>query len=171
MNCLLMSETVAGTVTAYATVLLVLTGLGALCFAWKQISDARKLAQVQHLKDLWRDFHSEPMAGFRHKTARSKLANAGMDETDFFKVLNFFEVLGLLEKRDYLATEDIWEIFSPWIFCYYQELAAIRPELSSSDDPNSYTNLAALCKKLESWELKHNKKWTPKTEDRLTQFW
>jgi hypothetical protein len=93
------------------------------------------------------------------------------EHNDLFKVLNFLELLALLEKRGYLSAEDLWEPFGDWILSYLQASSVEISDLRASYDPNSYLNLTTLGRRLEDVENKRNERYQPKSEESLKKFW
>jgi hypothetical protein len=168
LNEVLLFKGSPGSASPHATLAMVILVVCALYFVLSH--SAKRLAQIQHLKDLWGEFTSRPIATFRHQTAVSRLARLPLEETDFFKVLSFFEGLAILEKRGYLSATGIREIFSPWIFPYYKELLMCSQDLRNFD-LKRYPNLQVLHRLLETMELKKNKNWTATLPQEIPPFW
>lgn len=94
-------------VTAISAALLTFTALFALIFSWQQIHDFRKAEQVHQLVEQMRYFTSTEFKQIRKTLADKRLdehgkllplkADAAPEE--MYLILNFFEEIGLLEKK------------------------------------------------------------------------
>lgn len=165
-----LSESGAASLTAWTTVGLLLTALFAVGFAWKQIDEGKRLARVQHLLALWLQFHQSPLENARVKVATAMLSGKS-DCHELYNVLNFFELIGLLVQRGYLSAEDVWEMFGVWIFAYFQASSASREEQSRKADPNSYTKLDALHRKIKIIEMRNHGTSFQLGSESLREFW
>jgi hypothetical protein len=130
--------------TAAGTTVMAVTGIAALFYAARQLNESRDLAKVQHLLDFVKQFNSEPMVGLRKSVAEQRLQGNtepdGMDD-----ILNFFETIGLLVRRDYLDTEDVWDSFSYWMFNVYVDFRQYI-EREQQDDYTYYSDFCDLVK-------------------------
>ena len=71
-----------------------------------QLKDKREADQVQHLLTLVSEFDQEPMATYRRALAEKRLKGE-RDPIELYRVLDFFETIGLLVNRGYLNEEDV----------------------------------------------------------------
>jgi hypothetical protein len=166
-------------VTALATVFLVLTGIFALSFAGKQIKEARDEARIQHLDNLVRQFDQSPLVDSRKRLALKRIdqkrgAVLPLDPEDppseMYAVLNFFDYVGLLEKRGYLNTDDVWDALGYWMFPFYADARPVI-DLEKKDDPDFYANFSRLMDGLEAIELqRHGRQYHP-SQTELFEFY
>jgi hypothetical protein len=96
--------------TAVFSGILAMTAVGALWYARDQIKEtrdesevqikeSRQQAQIQHLITLVNQFDQEPMATYRRGLAQKRLSNKDSDPDESYRVLDFFETVGLLVNR------------------------------------------------------------------------
>ena len=62
--------------------------------------------QIQHLLTLVNEFDQEPMATYRRGFAQKRLSHKDDDPIELYRILDFFETVGLLVNRGYLNEED-----------------------------------------------------------------
>jgi hypothetical protein len=113
----------AALATAIATLLLVLTGAGALIFAWVQINSERAYRRVDNLERELEKFDSGRYASARKALAKNRLADRERYQPmssdtapgAAYEILNFFEHLALLAKSGHLEVRAIWHTFGWWI--------------------------------------------------------
>jgi hypothetical protein len=80
-----------------------------------QIEISRDAVKIQHLLSLVTQFESEPLVSSRRSLAQKRLAGElEPDETQ--DILDFFETIGFLVRRNYLNAHDVWDMFSYWLF-------------------------------------------------------
>ncbi len=84
--------------TAFATSLVALTGIGGLYLAWSQLRQAHEQTKVQHLVEFDREFRSEALITCRSELARQMLAGKRDESTELYRILDFFETIGLLSR-------------------------------------------------------------------------
>src|SRR5258708_21495251 len=154
--------------TAIFSGILAVTALGALWYARDQIKEtreesevqikeARQQAQIQHLLTLVNEFDQEPMATYRRGLAEKRLNHRDDDPIELYRVLDFFETVGLLVDRGYLNEEDVWSEFGVWIL----NLAAdseMRPniEYEQKADPNAYAVYLSLVERVKRVDAAHH---------------
>lgn len=122
------------------------TSLLALCFAAWQIRRARKRAQIQHLLQLDHEFSTSPLIEYRFALAKKRLENKNDDPFELYRLLDFFETIGLLVRRGYLDPQDVWNTFGYWILNLYKDAEDLIRELRE-DDPATYKDLLCLVEK------------------------
>jgi hypothetical protein len=88
--------------TAVFTGVLALTGVWALIYARQQLKQARESEKIQHLLRFVEQFDNGPLAKSRKSLAVDRLKGDD-DAPELDNILNFFETIGLLVKRGYLA--------------------------------------------------------------------
>lgn len=105
----------AESVTAGGTLVIAATGIFALWYAHRQLAQSREAAKVQHLLKFVEQFDTEPLLGLRKSVAEQRVRGIG-EPPEMYKILDFFETIGLLVRRDYLDVDDVWDCFSYWMF-------------------------------------------------------
>jgi len=83
----------------------------AFVLASKQLRQDREEAQVERLLNLVRQFDEEPMVSYRKSYAQKRLQGV-TDPSEEYRILEFFETLGLLVDHQSLDEGDVWEDFS-----------------------------------------------------------
>ncbi len=152
--------------TAIFTGILAVTAVGALRYARDQIKEAREMVkaqlkdkreadQVQHLLTLVSEFDQEPMATYRRVLAEKRLKGEG-DPLELYRVLDFFETVGLLVNRGYLNEEDVWRQFGYWVF-HLNADSEIRAnvDFEQKRDPNEYAVYLSLVARLQRIDAAH----------------
>jgi len=170
----------ASAVTAFSTFLLFAAGAGALIFANRQIQESREQSKIQHLVEVVQQFDQSPMVDFRKSLADKRLDakhkillpldpdNVPYAMSD---VLDFFEHMGLLEKRGYLDKNDVWDEFSDFMFPLY---ADARPYIDSEQkkDRAEYANFTQLMKEMEQIEAeKEGGTVKPQSQEDIRDFY
>jgi hypothetical protein len=170
----------ASAVTAFSTFLLFAAGAGALIFANRQIQESREQSKIQHLVEVVQQFDQSPMVDFRKSLADKRLDakhkillpldpdNVPYEMSD---VLDFFEHMGLLEKRGYLDKNDVWDEFSDFMFPLY---ADARPYIDSEQkkDREEYANFTQLMKEMEQIEAeKEGGTVKPQSQEDIRDFY
>jgi uncharacterized protein YktA (UPF0223 family) len=170
----------ASAVTAFSTFLLFAAGAGALIFANRQIQESREQSKIQHLVEVVQQFDQSPMVDFRKSLADKRLDakhkillpldpdNVPYEMSD---VLDFFEHIGLLEKRGYLDKNDVWDEFSDFMFPLY---ADARPYIDSEQkkDRAEYANFTQLMKEMEQIEAeKEGGTVKPQSQEDIRDFY
>jgi hypothetical protein len=146
--------------TAIFSGILAVTAVGALWYARDQIKEtreesevqikeSRQQAQIQHLITLVNEFDQEPMATYRRGLAQKRLSNKDSDPDEFYRVLDFFETVGLLVNRGYLNENDVWEEFGYWTLSINAD-SKLRSDLEDErkDDPTAYANYQNLVERM-----------------------
>jgi len=122
------------------------TSVLALCFAAWQIRRARKQTQIQHLLQLDHEFSTNPLIEYRFALAKKRLENRNDDPFELYRLLDFFETIGLLVRRGFLDPHDVWNTFGYWILNLYKDAEDLIRELRE-DDPATYKDLLCLLEK------------------------
>ncbi len=122
------------------------TSVLALCFAAWQIRRARKQTQIQHLLQLDHEFSTNPLIEYRFALAKKRLENRNDDPFELYRLLDFFETIGLLVRRGFLDPHDVWNTFGYWILNLYKDAEDLIRELRE-DDPATYKDLLCLVEK------------------------
>jgi len=151
-------------ITAVSTVLMAITGIVAVVFAVVQIKEFREEARVQHLEDRIREYDSPRFLAIRKSLADQRIDQAQKrlrkldpdnepDELD--EELDFCNDLGLLVSKGALDRNDVWSVFSTWLFDLY---ADARPVIDSArkDGPAYFGECTDLVKSMEPIEEEEN---------------
>lgn len=153
---------------AIFTAIIAITGMLAVMFAYRQLWWDHEESQVQHLSDFAHQFRTEPMIKYRKAYAEKRLRGV-TDPDEEYRLLNFFESVGLLVNHGYLNDRDVWEEFSYWIFPLYADTrSAVVQE--QENDPTEYTNFIALERRLEPIQQAQHGTILPSKKD-LQDFW
>jgi hypothetical protein len=155
--------------TAIFTGIIAVTGVCALFYAHRTLSEAHGESQIQHLLSLTQEYDHEPMAGYRRGYGTRRLEKV-KDPSEQYRMLDFFETVALLVNRGYLRDTDVWEIFSNEIFPLYAD-ARDTIEQDQKDDPAEYSNLASLVQRLEVIEKHHGGNLYKPSKEDITDFW
>ncbi len=185
--------------TALATFGLVLTSFGAILYASKQLHNERNYRQMANLERQLSFFLSEGFLLARRKLAEDRLVRddqpdkedptehrspAGERMTDrrlkpldpedpplsVFEVLDFYEHVALLVKKDHLDVYDVWHTFYEWLQPVYFDMKSIL-ENENGQWTDHYSDLRKLMGRLESIQRTrmirrgrkaHKKLWTEK---------
>jgi len=155
--------------TAVATGIMALTGIIALIYASRQLSQSRETAKVQHLLRFVEQFESEPLATARKSLAQKKVER---DEhpPELDVVLNFFETIGLLVRRGYLDADDVWDCFSYWMFNVYADSRGVI-EQEQKADASFYRDFSTLIEKLRVIEQDRGCDLYPPSKVDIEEFW
>jgi hypothetical protein len=152
-----------------ASRIIALTSIVALVFAAWQIRRARKLAQIQHLLQIDREFTGEALVSYRTELARKRLKGEA-EPMELYRVLDFFETIGLLVRRGYLDAYDVWSMYSHWMFNVYADFKSLISEYRL-EDSSYYAEFASLLKELERIEHQESGKLNPPTKEEIDEFW
>jgi hypothetical protein len=148
--------------------ILAMTAVGALWYARDQIregrtesevqiQETRQQAQIQHLLELANEFDQEPMATYRRGLADKRLHHPNDDDPkELYRVLDFFETVGLLVNRGYLNEEDVWNEFGYWVLNLNAdpEMRA-NVDYENNRDPNEYAVYMQLVGRLQRIDAAH----------------
>jgi hypothetical protein len=169
--------------TAIFSGILAVTAVGALWYARAQIREARALsevqvkesqhqAQIQHLITLENEFNQEPMATYRRGLAEKRLAHKDPDPMEMYKVVNFFDTVGLLVDRGYLNDEDAWSVFGFWILNLNAD-PEIRANIEDERkrNPDEYTAFLSLASRLEHIDVAHHGPGSHISSDDLVSYY
>jgi hypothetical protein len=173
-------------VQGVATSLLVLTSLGAIGYAGLQLKHERDYRSVANLEKQLGFFLSENFVGARRRLAQarlhledgeSKLHPWELDSppVSVFEVLDFYEHLALLVKKDHLDIYDVWHTFYEWAQPVYVDM---QPLIESADSmyADHYNDLRRMMRRMDEIQLKrmhrqnanHWALWTP---DRIIEHY
>lgn len=169
--------------TAIFSGILAVTAVGALWYARDQIREtrqdsevqikaSRQQAQIQHLLTLVNEFNQEPMLTYRRGLAQKRLSNKDSDPTESYRVLDFFETVGLLVNRGYLNEEDVWEEFGLWILSINAD-SKIRSnvERERKDDPTVYANYQSLVERMQRIDAARHGTSSHKSQEEVMDFY
>jgi hypothetical protein len=145
------------------------TSVVALLFAAWQIHRARKQAQIQHLLQIDHEFTGQPFIAYRSALAKKRLAGE-TEPLELYRVLDFFETIGLLVRRKYLDPYDVWNMYSHWIFNVYAEFKGMIADYRS-EDPTYYAEFERLLQKLRKIETRESGTLLPPTGEEIADFW
>ena len=121
---------------AIGTFFLVVTGIGAVLFARKQINAERAYRRVENLERELEKFDTGQCAVARESLAKGRLAQSGkLEQLDSgtapsgaFGILNFFEHIGHLTREGHLDARDVWHTFGWWILIMDHDLRPLVNE-------------------------------------------
>jgi hypothetical protein len=169
--------------TAVFSGMLAVTALGALWYARVQIREARELAeiqtkesrhqaQIQHLVTLENEFNQEPMATYRRGLAEKRLRHKNVEPLEMYKVLIFFDTVGLLVERGYLNDEDVWSVFG-YLILNLNADSDIRATIQFEREhhPYEYTSYLALVDCLERIDVEHHGPASQISDEELMDFY
>ncbi len=173
-------------VQAVATVILVLTSVGAIAYAGLQLRHEREYRAVENLEKQLSFFLSENFVAARRRLAQSRLdLSSGpallqpweLDSppVTVFEVLDFYEHLALLVKKGHLELYDVWHTFYEWAQPVYVDM---QPLIESPDSmyADHYDDLQRMMRRMDEIQLKrmhlknanHWALWTP---DRIIEHY
>ena len=169
--------------TAIFSGILAVTAVAALWYARDQIKEtreeseveikeARQQAQIQHLLTLVNEFDQEPMATYRRGFAQKRLSHKDDDPIELYRILDFFETVGLLVNRGYLNEEDVWNEFGAWILNINAD-SDMRPniEYEKQSDPNSYAAYLSLVERVKRIDAAHHGTASQVSKPQLMDFY
>jgi len=161
--------------TALATFGLVLSSFGAILYASKQLRDERKYRQMANLERQLSFFLSEPFLLARRKLAEDRLMEKSLKPLDpgapplsVFELLDFYEHIALLVKKDHLDVYDVWHTFYEWLQPVYFDLREILED-QNGQWTDHYSDLRLLMARLDTIQRtkmsrrgrkEHKKLWT-----------
>lgn len=173
-------------VQAISSSILVLTSAGAISYAGLQLRHERAYRSVSNLEKQLSFFLSENFVAARRRLAQARLDLSGPDpqllpwELDappvsVFEVLDFYEHLSLLVKKNHLDVYDVWHTFYEWAQPVYVDLQALI-ESQDSMYADHYSDLRKLMRQMDEIQLKrmHEKKanhWVLWTPDRILEHY
>jgi len=162
-------KTVADIVTAGATLAIAVTGVGALIYAARQLKQSREDEKVRHLVEFSKEFDSEPMVTWRKKVAELRLQGKTFPD-EALRLLDFFETIGLLVRRGYLDEDDVWSMFSYWMFNIF---ADFREEIEQirRDDDVYYGDFCDLIERLRAIEKGSGGTDDRPSKEEIKEFW
>jgi hypothetical protein len=164
--------------TAAGTLLLVLTGLGAMLFAWVQIRSERAYRRVENIEREIEKFDGGRCAKAREILATSRLAEPdvakplGRDNAPAgaYEILNFFEHLGHLAKAGHLEIRAVWHTFGWWILMMNFDLRSLVAE-ERQKSKTVFCDFEWLVKKVSRIELREEGCDLEVTRERLIDFY
>jgi hypothetical protein len=134
----------AATATGFAALI---GASAALANGFRQDKRAQFTHMITILSQLDVRFDSKEFRG-RRRLAAAWLAN-GSQSADLVgqdaarDVLNFFETLAFLHRREAIDAEAVWHYFASWLLPYYQAFESfVRKEQAT--DPNAYREFQTL---------------------------
>jgi hypothetical protein len=149
-------------VVALSSVALVLTGLGAIAFAWKQLATQRDVARVDSLEKQVFYFESEHFLKFRKALAKSRIQGGRLSAIDVddppseaYVLLNFFEHIGLLVRRKHLDVYDVWHSFAYWATPLYYDARRLI-EYEQLEDLSYYDDFVWLISEMQRIQAERN---------------
>jgi hypothetical protein len=116
-------DNLATVIGGFATALGVLVTLYAI---WRESRESRFALNTELLLKLYEQFDGNPMRAERKNAASALLEIEKSGKTELLKVnsleriLNFFELLGLLHKRGAIDESSVRVMFSYWYRLYWQ---------------------------------------------------
>lgn len=142
--------------TALATFGLVLSSFGAILYASKQLRNERKYRQMANLERQLSFFLSEGFLLARRKLAEDRLMEKRLKPLDpadpplsVFEVLDYYEHIALLVKKDHLDLYDVWHTFYEWLQPVYFDLRVLL-EADDGQWTDHYSDLRSLMARLDA---------------------
>ncbi|HEX7048296.1 MAG TPA: hypothetical protein VF275_12065 [Gammaproteobacteria bacterium] len=131
--------------------------IAVICFQvaeWRRQRFAKGIDTVAQLDSRWdsvefRDIRREAAAYLIDGNSTTEAAGEEAVRT----VLNFYETLGFLNRKNVIDSEAIWHFFGSWIFPYYHASKPVRDK-SRQLDPNCYSELESLVTAVREVEKK-----------------
>ena len=163
------AKVIVDALSMVATSMIAVTGVWALIYAHKQLSQSRESEKVKHLVDFNKEFDCDPMAQWRKNVAEQRLKGVAFPD-EALRLLDFFETIGLLVRRGYLDAEDVWSTFSYWIFNIYSDF---RDEIEQiqRDDENYYNDFCSLLERLRKIEHDAGSSDDRPSKEEIQEFW
>jgi len=158
-----------GGIPAVFTVVLAVTAVCALVYAIKQLRQARDSERVQHLLRFVEQFDTPPFADIRRSLAAKRLQGDD-DPPELENILDFFETIGLLVRRDFLDAHDVWCSFSYWIFSVFSDFRDFV-EQEQKDDPTYYRDFTSLVERLREIEKSEHGTSDRPSKEEIEEFW
>jgi hypothetical protein len=144
----------------YATFGLVLTGIGAIIFAWVQLGRERSQRRVENLERQLEMFESDRFRKVRAKLGRDRLKGDSLKDFDpsdppvgCYELLDFFEHVALLARQKNLSSFGTWHSFGPWIgpvWSDFREVIAIE----QVNNKTTYCDFSWLVEEIKKIERK-----------------
>jgi hypothetical protein len=158
-----------------ATVVLVVTSAGAIAYAALQLRHEREYRAIENLEKQLSFFLSEKFVAVRRRLAEARLDETGLKPwtleeppVSAFEVLDFYEHLSLLVKKDHLDLYDVWHTFYEWAQPVYVDM---QPLIESEDSSYSehYRDLERMMRRMDEIQMakmktqkgEHWSLWTP----------
>lgn len=152
---------------------LVVIGAAALWYARGQIMESHDQARIQHLNELVQQFDESP----RMIEARRNLARSRIDEQheslrpmrpddppdDIYTLLNFFEHMGLLERRGYLDKQDVWDEFGFYLFAFNADAQPVIAEDQKTEGAAVWENFTHMMSALQEVDTQRNREYESHT--------
>jgi len=155
-------------ITAYSTLALAITGALALGFAYDQIRESHHQAQIQHLVEAVHEFQYEDrFLSYRRTLAKARIdpktddslipLNPDNPPREMYELLDYFDYLGLLEKRGYLDKQDVWDQFGNYLFDFYADARpVIYEEQQQPGGKVTWDNLTQMMADLERIDARND---------------
>jgi hypothetical protein len=160
---------IADCTTAVGTAVIAVTGVCALVYAGRQLTQAREAEKVKNLIEFIQEFEREPMAHYRRTVAEKRIKGT-VYPPEAQKILDFFETIGLLVRRGYLDADDVWSSFGYWMFNIY---ADFREDIEQEQrfDKSYYQDSCDLLKRLQKIEEESGSSDDRPSREEILDFW
>jgi hypothetical protein len=147
--------------TAVATFGLVLSSFGAILYASKQLHHERTYRQMANLERQLTFFLSERFLLARSRLAEDRLAENRLEgmalrpldprnpPMSVFEVLDFYEHVALLIKKNHLDIYDVWHTFYEWLQPVYFDLLPILDD----KEGRWYYHYSDLCRLMAQLDI------------------
>ncbi len=109
------------------------------------------------------------MLTYRRGLAEKRLKN-DEDPDELYPLLDFFETVGLLVKRGYLDTSDVWNTFSYPVFILNADARQII-EQQQREDPTAYAELSLLVERLQRIETENRGMSAHPSKEEIADYW
>jgi hypothetical protein len=149
--------------------ILATTSFFALLFVAWQIRRARKQAQIQHLLQIDHEFTGDALVAYSSELAKKRL-KGDPEPAELYRILDFFETVGLLVRRRYLDSYDVWSMYSHWMFNVYADFEIVITEYREQDSAY-YAEFVRLLKKMEKIEKRESGSLSPPAKVEIISFW
>jgi hypothetical protein len=122
-------------------------------------------------------FDSPEMLNSRQKLACKRLQNDELRQLDLddppdelYEQLNFFDGLGLLERRKALNPDDVWNNFSYWMLIYNADASKLLAK-ETHDDPTAFGEFNKLAAEMQQISKDRGSPTANPTQDDIAGFY
>jgi hypothetical protein len=153
------SELAVASVAAIGSLIAAIAALSAARSARASVEAARFSFGVTTLRDLLREFNEAPLRRARRLAAaavtRGEMTTEPSSEyaREAEDVLDFFETIGLLVRRDALDVETVWHTFYPWVEGWWHAAEPLITRTRATR-PHVWGDFARLREQLDTLERK-----------------
>lgn len=97
------------------------------------------------------------MATYRRRLAEKRLKGKDDDPMELYRLLDFFETIGLLVNRGYLNEEDVWSEFGHWVLTLNADSEMrTNVDYEQEHNPTEYAVYLSLVDRLQRIDAAHH---------------